>query len=304
MTMDDLTAYFITLDRPHAAGALARLEREQGLVHPVVVVRGVRPLAQAFATCLGCPTEYCLVLDEDVLLEPWVVVAARAELVARRRGDPAFFLLSGDRFRDDEGLAGGGGFKIYHVPSLRRVGFPDAPHVSFEQERLAALLGLRKLSSRLVVGARGVGTASDVYKRVLWDQIRWNVVQSFRAPHPDPRRLAARARATGDPRWWAAALGAIDGVLVGRRPGSKDDAFRGPLARGRDLDALDAVAGARLVTANLLAWRCALVPLALRHHAVRQARRGGRIARAAAELVTRSRIPALEGSMLHRNKKA
>lgn len=285
MTVDDLTAYFITLDRPHAAGALARLEREQGLVHPVVVVRGVRPLAQAFATCLGCPTEYCLVLDEDVLLEPWVVVAARAELVARRRGDPAFFLLSGDRFRDDEGLAGGGGFKIYHVPSLRRVGFPDAPHVSFEQERLAALLGLRKLSSRLVVGARGVGTASDVYKRVLWDQIRWNVVQSFRTPRPDLRALVARARETGDSRWWAAALGALDGVLVGRHAGSKDDAFRGPVARGLDLEALDPTAADRLVARHLGAWRRSLLPLTFNHVAVRQARRLRRVARALAQRV-------------------
>ena len=285
MTLDDLTAYFITLDRPHAAGALARLEREQGLVHPVVVVRGVRPLAQAFATCLGCPTEYCLVLDEDVLLEPWVVVAARAELVARRRADPAFFLLSGDRFRDDEGLAGGGGFKIYHVPSLRRVGFPDAPHVSFEQERRAALLGLRKLSSRLVVGARGVGTASDVYKRVLWDQIRWNVVQSFRSPRPDLRALVVRARETGDSRWWAAALGALDGVLVGRHAGSKDDEFRGPVARGLDLDALDPTAADRLVARHLGAWRRSLLPLALNHVAVRQGRRLRRVARALAQRV-------------------
>ena len=138
--MDDLTAYFITLDRPHAAAALERLASAQGLVHPVVVVRGLRPLAAAFAVCLGCPTEFCLVLDEDVLLEPFVVVAARAELIARRRADPALFLLSGDRYRDEGGLAGGGGFKIYHAPSLRCVGFPDAPHMSFEQERRAARL--------------------------------------------------------------------------------------------------------------------------------------------------------------------
>ncbi|PKN54270.1 MAG: hypothetical protein CVU56_27495 [Deltaproteobacteria bacterium HGW-Deltaproteobacteria-14] len=283
--MDDLTAYFITLDRPHAAAALVRLEREQGLVHPVVVVRGVRPLARAFASCLACPTEYCLVLDEDVLLAPWVVVAARAELVARRGVDPGIFLLSGDRFGDDGGLAGGGGFKIYHLPSLRRVGFPDAPHMSFEQERRAAELGLRKLSSCLVVGARGVGTATDVYKRVLWDQIRWNVVQSFRTPRPDLRALRARARATGDPRWWAAALGALDGALVGRHAGSKDDLFRGPIAGGLDLEVLDPPAADRLVTRHLGAWRRALLPLTLHHVAVRQGRRLRRVVRALARRV-------------------
>ncbi|TNF26337.1 MAG: hypothetical protein EP329_21400 [Deltaproteobacteria bacterium] len=287
--MDDLTAYFITLDRPHAAEALARLEREQGLVHPVVVVRGVRPLARAYAASLDCPTEYCLTLDEDVLLEPFTVVAAFGEMVAARRVDPTIFLLSGDAFSDEEGLAAGGGFKIYHVPSLRRVGFPDAPHMSFAQERHAARLGLRKHRSCLRVGSRGVGTTTDVYKRVLWDQIRWNVVQSFRAPRPDLDALVARAEASGDPRWWAAALGALDGVLVGRHRGSKDDDFRGPVARDLDLEALSPSVAAALVRRHRAAWRRQLIPLTLTHALVTQGRRVDRLARAISRPMRRPR---------------
>jgi|GEM_PF-3441702 len=278
--MDELTAYFITLGRPHAAAALARLEGEQGLVHPVVVVRDVKPLSRAFAACLDCPTEYCLVLDEDVLLEPFVLPAALGEIVSRRRADPAIFLLSGDAFSDDGGLAAGGGFKVYHVPSLRRVGFPDAPHMSYAQEQRAKRLGLRKLRSCLTVGTRGVGTVTDVYERVLWDQIRWNVVQSFRARRPDLDALVARARSTGDVRWWAAALGALDGVLVGLHRGSKAPGLRGPIAAGLDLEDLDPATAEALVRDNRGRWRRRLVPLTVLHQALTQGRRARRLVRA------------------------
>lgn len=236
--LDDLTVYLITTDRDGAAASLASIERGQDLVHPVVVVRNVRPLAAAYRETLACPTELCAVVDDDVLMRPGFLADAVAELTALRARAPRLYQLSGHRFTDDDDLIGGSGFKLYHAPSLRRVGFPDAVHVTIAQDRAAEPLGLWRHPSRLVVGARHRGTIDDVYKRHLWLQLRWNLSENPWWRRPRPLRLLGRAVATGDPAYSAALLGAIDGVLAGFVRGSKDEAFLGPIAAARGLEEL------------------------------------------------------------------
>lgn len=274
--LDDLTVYFITTDRDGASAALASLEDGQDLLHPVVVVRNVRPLAAAYRASLDCKTEFCAVVDDDVLMRPGFLADALAELVALRATAPNNYQLSGHRFTDDDDLIGGSGFKLYHAPSLRRVGFPDAVHVTIAQDRAAEALGLRRHPSGQVVGARVLGTLDDVYKRHLWVQLRWNLSENPWWRRPRPLRLLHRAITTGDPAYSAALLGAIDGVLAGFVRGSKDEAFLGPIAAERGVDDLEDLTPLRvLARAAPYAGRLVLSGAAIlaRNVAVRTPRR-------------------------------
>jgi len=274
--LEQLTAYLVTTDREGAAAALACLEEGQGLVHPVVVVRDVRPLAAAYGRTLACPTEYCAVVDDDVLLRPGFLAEALAELIALRARDPRAYQLSGHVFTDDDELIGGAGFKLYHAPTLRRVGFPDDVHVAIAQDAVAEALGFYRAPSKLVVGARHRGPPEDVYKRHLWLQLRWNVCQNPWGRRPRPLHLAARALSTGDRAYALALLGFVDGVLAGFVRRSKDEAYLGPIAAEHGLTASTPAEVLALAAPHAGRFARRYAAILARNLAVRSVRTAGR----------------------------
>lgn len=241
-----LTVYFITTDRSTAPAARAALERQRP-PRPVVVVRNVRPLAAAYSHALACETEYCAIVDDDFAVAPSFLESALDEFVARREADRSVYLLAGVHFSDTDPLVGGRGIAVYHVESLRRVGFPDQPHVAWEQRKMATALGLRLEGSRHLAGERLRGTSEDVYKWMLWETVRWLRRQNPWRRRPRLSRLLGHAARTGDRDAWVAALGVLDGGLARDVASSKDQAFRGPLARTLDFESLSPEAARALV---------------------------------------------------------
>jgi hypothetical protein len=230
--MEQLTAYFITTDRVHAGESLASLQNQE-LYHPIVIIRNVRPISVAHRPTLECSTPYCLILDDDVIIKPKVVRTAFSEFERLRVEIPEAYKMAMRLLNELEGRKSRGGFRFYYVPHLQKIGWPDAPHVSWAQARIAQSLGFRGLVHKHVVGIQKTGTPLDVYKQYLWEQIRANAGQRGRG-NPDVAKVRRSAEETQDIHWWMAYLGLIDGQLVGEVQTSKDEYFLGPL--GRQLD--------------------------------------------------------------------
>ena len=244
--MHELTAYFVSTGRRHAAAALESLNA-QSLERDVVVVRDVCPMHRAYATTLDCPTEFCLVLDDDVILEPGVVPPLVEEFRRRRAEDPRVYMLAALTHCEAKDRPGPGGFKLFHAPSLARVGWPDSPHVMHVQLERAARLGLLRVQSGVHVGVQKVGSDLDLYKKYLWMAVRARAGQLRAAPLSE---LLDLARRTHERRWWIACLGTLDARDVDA-VGSKDERFVGALARGVRVDEAGVDELARLVTAHL-----------------------------------------------------
>ena len=230
--MDAVTAYFITTGRVHSGRSLESL-RAQGLPRPVVEVRDIRPMRSAYATALACPTLYAFLLDDDVVLRPGVVERLVEEMRERRREQENAFWICPVTLDELSGEATGCGVHLFHVPLLRRVGFPDGPHLSFAQREAAEALGLTWLRSPLVMGIHHAGSPRDVYLRYLWLQIR---AASGQRRGLDLPELLRRAVATGELLAWMACLGVLDGRSVGALSSSKDEGFVGPEGAALDLD--------------------------------------------------------------------
>lgn len=232
--MNQLTAYFLTTDRRHADESLASL-RAQEIPRDVVIIRNVRPLATAHLPTLDCETEFCLILDDDVLLKPGVVRELVDEFRRRREGEPRGFKLNARIFCEAKQRFGKGGLKLFHTASLREIGWPDAPHVSFAQREIADRLGFVSLKCPIEAGVQKKGSDVDLYKKYLWIELRARAGQ-LRADDLD--ELVRRGRKSGDRQWWIAALGTIDARALEIDPTSKDEDVVGPLGATLDLDAI------------------------------------------------------------------
>ena len=233
--MHELTAYFPTTDRVHAEEALRSLE-SQGIPRPVVVVRNVRPLYAAHLPTLECQTPYCLVLDDDTVLRPAVVKPIMDRFRAMRAAQPSGFKLNARVYSEARSKWGAGGFKLFYVPHLVRIGWPDAPHVSFAQNRIARRLGFVGMKCDIEVGVQKRGSDLDVYKKYLWIEFR------ARAGQLGPVAVTELVReARTGPSWlWFAVLGLIDAKAAGEIATSKDEHFLGPIARTLDLGTVSA----------------------------------------------------------------
>jgi hypothetical protein len=227
----ELTDYFLTTDRRHAAESLAALE-SQALVHPVRVVRNVRPLRAALLQTLDCPTDYCLVVDDDVVLRPGIVPQLLDEFRRLRAAEPRTFKLRAGIYCEAKERLGSGGLKLLYTPHLLRVGWPDGTHLARVQRDLARRLGLVVAVSALEAGVQKRGTDLDLYQKYLWIELRGLAGQGRGA---DLEKLLRRARRRDQRSWWLAALGTLDARLVGPVAHSKDEGLRGPLAAGLEL---------------------------------------------------------------------
>jgi hypothetical protein len=238
----DLTAYFLTTDRVHADEALASL-RAQGIPRPVEVIRNVRPLSAAHLPTLECETPYCLILDDDTVLTPGSVQALIDRFREARSTEPAVFKLNARIYSEAKLAWDLGGLKMFYAPHLKRVGWPDAPHVSFAQAEVAREMGFKVRTCDIEAGVQKRGSDFDVYKKFLWVQIRTEASQL------KPTSLTNLVRfAESGPSWtWFAILGLVDGKAVGALPASKDEDFLGPIGRTLDFDTLTAKQIRRLV---------------------------------------------------------
>jgi hypothetical protein len=243
--MNELTAYFPTTDRVHAQEALRSLNA-QGIPRPVVVVRNVRPLCAAYLPTLECQTPYCLVLDDDTVLRLAVVQPIMDRFRAMRAVQPSGFKLSARVYSEARSKWDVGGFKLFYLPHLVKVGWPDAPHVSFAQKRIADRLGFIAMRCDIEAGVQKRGSDLDVYKKFLWIELRAQAGQLGPLPLPD---LVQRARA-GPPWLWFAVLGLLDGKAVGRMVTSKDEHFLGPIGRTLDFCTASADDVRRTLTAR------------------------------------------------------
>jgi hypothetical protein len=231
---DDVTAYFITTERVHAAEALRSLAA-QGLAHPVKVVANVRPLAAAHMPTLECPTPYCLVLDDDVVLYAGVVAELLELFRAARAADPAIFKLNARVYSEVRGVWDMGGLKLLYTPLLQQVGWPDEPHVSFAQRKRAKQLGFTVFHCDIRAGIQRRGTNLDVYKKFLWVGVR------ARASQLGPTSLdslVGRAETTGSAWLWFGVLGLVDGEEADALRSSKDELYIGPIGRTLDLNGM------------------------------------------------------------------
>lgn len=234
--MHDLTAYFLTTDRVHAQEALRSLD-SQGMPRPVVVVRNVRPLCAAHLPTLQCQTSYCLVLDDDTVLRPAVVQPIMDHFRAMRAARPSGFKLNARVYSEARSKWDVGGFKLFYVPHLVQVGWPDAPHVSFAQKQIASRLGLVGMQCDIEAGVQKRGSDLDVYKKYLWIEFRTRAGQLGPVQVPDLVR-----RACAGPSWlWFAVLGLVDGKAAGEMATSKDEDFLGPIGRTLDFGTVGAV---------------------------------------------------------------
>lgn len=229
--MHEMTAYLITTDRIFADDALASLER-QGLVHPVEVVRNVRPLQAAHLPTLECETPYCVVVDDDVILKDRVLGPLLDEFRSLRAATPAGYKLNARVYCEAKESHGKGGLKMFYTPHLQKIGWPDEPHVSVAQQRVAESMGFVSLRSDLEVGVQKMGTDLDVYKKYLWLEIRR---QQGQGKVQDASKLMKRARKTGQREWWLAALGVLDARQLEHQDGSKDEMLVGDTAERVDL---------------------------------------------------------------------
>ena len=233
--MHELTAYFVTTDRIHAAEALESLE-SQGIPRAVVVVRNVRPLYAAHLPTLDCQTPYCLVLDDDTVLRPGVVQPILDRFRAMRAAQPSGFKCNARVYSDAKSQWDMGGFKLFYVPHLVRVGWRDAPHVSFAQNQIARRLGFVTMKCDIEVGVQKRGSDLDVYKKYLWMEFRSRAGQLRPIELPD---LAQRAHA-GASWLWFGILGVVDAKAAGEMATSKDEHFLGPIGRTLDFDSITA----------------------------------------------------------------
>jgi hypothetical protein len=232
--VDQLTAYLLTTDRVHAEEALQSL-RSQNIPRPVEVIRNVRPLSAAHLPTLACQTEFCLVLDDDTVLKPGVVPLLLRAFRTMRQATPNGFKLNALVYSEARGAPDRGGLKLFHAPLLKKVGWPDAPHVSFAQLQVARSLGLKVLKCDIDAGVQKRGTNLDVYKKFLWIHFRQ------RAGQLEGEGFAELVkRASTGPGWlWFGVLGMVDGASVGDVSGSKDEDFMGPVARLLDFERID-----------------------------------------------------------------
>jgi hypothetical protein len=238
----DLTAYFLTTDRVHADEALASL-RAQGIPRPVEVIRNVRPLAAAHLPTLKCETPFCLVLDDDTVLLPNVAQVLVDRFRQARQAEPAAFKLNARVYAEAKLAWDIGGLKMFYTPHLKRIGWPDAPHVSFAQTKVAREMGFKVRTCNVQAGVQKRGSDLDVYKKFLWIQIRSEAGQQERSSLANLVQFAQSG-----PAWaWFAVLGVVDGKAVGALPASKDEDFFGPIGRTLDFDTLTAEEIRRLV---------------------------------------------------------
>ena len=241
--MDELTAYFVTTERQHAEEALASL-RAQGIPRPVEIVRNVRPLAAAYRQTLDCETPFCLLLDDDTVLRAGVVRVLLDRFRQMRSAEPMGFKLFTRVFNESIMVWGRGGLKLFYTPLLKRVGWPDAPHVAMAQMKVARGMGLKEFGAKIEAGVQRRGSDLDVYKKYLWKEIRARAGQEKRVP------LSALVRdARGGVEWlWFAALGVVDAMQAGEVSTSKDEGFLGPIGRTLDFAAVTAADVAGIVT--------------------------------------------------------
>ncbi|MFG0318270.1 MAG: hypothetical protein ACF8XB_13425, partial [Planctomycetota bacterium JB042] len=125
--------------------------------------------------------------------------------------------------------------KLFHAPSLKEVGWPDAPHVSYAQREIAERLGYVSIKCPIEAGVQKLGSDVDVYKKYLWIELR---ARAGQLAADDLDELLRRARKTDDRQWWLAALGAVDARALGDVPTSKDEETVGPHFGALDLDRL------------------------------------------------------------------
>jgi hypothetical protein len=228
---NELTAYFLTTDRQHAVEALESL-RAQGIPR-IVVVRNVRPLTKAYHSTLACQTEFCLVLDDDVVLKPGVVSNLIDEFRRQRQDEPRGFKLNARIFIEVKHRFGKGGLKLFHTASLKEIGWPNAPHVSYAQKKIAERLGYVSLKCPIEAGVQKRGSDIDVYKKYLWLELRACAGQR-RAEKLE--EVVKRGRKTGERQWWLATLGIIDARALDPVTMSKDENFLGPLGATLNLN--------------------------------------------------------------------
>ena len=252
MVLDNATAYFITTDRISADASFSSLVTQSFPKQPVIV-RNITPMSSAYARVLECCTKYAFVLDDDVILNRNSVAS---ELVTELdevsgRTPSVFWLaprvideLTGDELR--------GGVKVFVVPLLRRIGFPDTPHISFGQRVLAEAAGLVWLKSERVVGTHMMGSIIDVYQRYLWLQIR-SVAREGRSP--DLGKLLDRAKQRDRDVDWIACLGVLDGMRLKNQVHSKGKSLRGPSSAWLEIFAGNRLALRRRVQEIVAAWQ-------------------------------------------------
>jgi hypothetical protein len=222
----ELTAYLLTTDRKHAEEALQSL-RSQGMPRPVEIIRNIRPLHAAHLPTLACETAYCLVLDDDTVLRPGAVQALLETFRRMRQTAPDGFKLNGRVYAEAFDRWDFAGLKLFYMPHLKRVGWPEAPHVSFAQLQAAQQLGLKVLKCDIECGVQKRGTNLDIYKKFLWIYFRRRAGQLGGETF---QQLVSRA--LSGPEWlWFAVLGMVDGASVGDVSTSKDEEFLGPIAR-------------------------------------------------------------------------
>ena len=233
--MHELTAYFPTTDRVHAEEALKSLE-SQGIPRPVAVVRNVRPLYASWLPTLECQTPYCLVLDDDTVLRPGVVQPIMDRFRSMRAAQPSGFKLNARVYSEARSKWDVGGLKLFYVPHLVKVGWPDAPHVSFAQKQVARRLGFVGMQCDIEAGVQKRGSNLDIYKKYLWIEFR------ARAGQLGPVALPELVRhATTGPSWlWFGVLGLADAKAAGEMATSKDESFLGPIGRTLDFGTVTA----------------------------------------------------------------
>lgn len=241
--MKELTAYFLTTGRVHALEALQSLQ-SQGIPNPIVVVRNVRPLYAAHLPTLECQTSYCLVLDDDTVLRPDVVQPILNRFRGMRASQPAGFKINARVYSDARSKPDVGGFKLFYVPHLIQIGWPDAPHVSFAQNQIAKRLGFVGMQCDIDAGVQKRGSDLDVYKKYLWIELRTQAGQLGAIQLSD----LVQSACTG-PSWlWFAVLGLVDARAARGVVTSKDEHFLGQIGRTLDFAKVTAEDVRRILT--------------------------------------------------------
>jgi hypothetical protein len=188
-------------------------------------VRNVRPLAAAHLPTLECETPYCLVLDDDTVLRPGVVQTLLDRFREKRSADPSGFKFNALIYCRATFTWTFGGLKLFYAPHLRRVGWPDAPHVAVAQARKAKRMGFAVMTSDIKAGVQRPGT--------LELRARAGQLRKVSLSH------VANAAWGGQAWLWFAVLGIADARSVGEVSTSKDEDFRGPIGRTIDFRKVD-----------------------------------------------------------------